>query len=334
MITTDLLTNTGEVKEMKNCIAAIDMGTNSFHLIIVQVKKDGSFKIIDREKEVIRLGSHQGKELDHISDGEIEKAIDILGEFNKIAKFYGAEIRAVATSAVREAKNKDEFTAKVFDATGIFVEAVKGTKEAELIYLGVLKALNFKNKRVLCIDIGGGSTEFLLGDEGVSIFAESVKIGAVRLSKKFFPDYHLSPERIDMCERYIAEKIYSKSNLHSHHQFDYTVGTSGTIIAAASIIHFRKHNQFAKSLNGFTFTDKELFKLTEDVLKCPSPVDRLSIEGMEVKRADIIPAGLLILRKAFDVFDIDEMTVSENALREGIIIETIRKQNEQVMISV
>jgi exopolyphosphatase/guanosine-5'-triphosphate,3'-diphosphate pyrophosphatase len=334
MVTVDFLTNTGEEKEMKNCIAAIDMGTNSFHLIIVQVKKDGSFKIIDREREVIRLGFHQGKNLNTISEGEIEKAIDILKEFNKIAKFYGAEVRAVATSAVREAKNKDDFTARVFDATGIYVEAVKGIKEAELIYLGVLKALKLNNKRVLCVDIGGGSTEFLLGDEGITIFAESVKIGAVRLSKRFFPDYHLSPERIDMCERYISEKIYSKSDLHSHHQFNYAVGTSGTIIAAASIIHFRKRNKFAKSLNGFTFTDKELFRLTEDILRCPSPVDRLSVEGMEVKRADIIPAGLLILRKAFEVFDIDEMTVSENALREGIIIETIRKQDEQVMISV
>jgi len=319
---------------MKNCIAAIDMGTNSFHLIIVQVKGDGSFKIIDREKEVIRLGYHKGKNLDYISEGEIEKATDILNDFNKIAKFYGAEVRAVATSAVREAKNKDEFTARILDATGIFVEAIKGVKEAELIYLGVLKALNLRNNRILCIDIGGGSTEILLGDQGISVFAESVKIGAVRLSKRFFPDYHLSPERIDMCERFIAEKIYSKSDLHSHHQFDNAVGTSGTIIAAASIIHFRKHNKFAKSLNGFTFTDKELFRLTEEVLKCPSPVDRLSIEGMEVKRADIIPAGLLILRKAFEVFDIDEMTVSENALREGIIIETIRKQDEHVVISV
>lgn len=319
---------------MKNCIAAIDMGTNSFHLIIVQVKRDGSFKIIDREKEVIRLGYHRGKNLDYISEGEIEKAVDILNDFNKIAKFYGAEVRAVATSAVREAKNKDEFTARILDATGIFVEAIKGVKEAELIYLGVLNALHLTNSRILCLDIGGGSTEFLLGDQGTPVFAESVKIGAVRLSKRYFPDYHLSPERIDMCERYIAEKIYSKSDLHSHHQFDCAVGSSGTIIAAASIIHFRRHNKFAKLLNGFTFTDKELFRLTEDVLKCPSPVDRLSIEGMEVKRADIIPAGLLILRKAFEVFDIDEMTVSENALREGIIIETIRKQDEHVVISV
>ena len=129
---------------MKNCIAAVDMGTNSFHLIIVQVRKDGSFKIIDREKEVVRLGFHKGENLTTISEGEIEKAIDVLRDFTKIAKFYGADLRAMATSAVREAKNKDEFLTKVYEATGIYVEAIEGVKEAELIYLGVLKALKVK----------------------------------------------------------------------------------------------------------------------------------------------------------------------------------------------
>lgn len=319
---------------MKNCVAAVDMGTNSFHLIIVQVRKDGSFKIIDREREVIRLGFHKGENLTTISDGEIEKAIDVLRDFNKIAKFYGADLRAIATSAVREAKNKDEFLTKVYEATGIFVEAIEGTKEAELIYLGVLKALKVKKKRVLCVDIGGGSTEFLLGDKGRPIFTESIKIGAVRLSKMFFPDYHITQKSIDECEKYIASKILAKSNLHSHHQFDCVAGTSGTINAAASILYFRRHNEFAKSLNGFTFKASEFFEMTEDVLRCESPVDRLSIKGMEIKRADIIPAGLLILRKVFEIFDIEKMIVSENALREGIIIETIKQEDEHMVISV
>jgi len=319
---------------MKNCIAAVDMGTNSFHLIIVQVRKDGSFKIIDREREVVRLGFHKGEDLTTISEGEIEKAIDVLCDFNKIAKFYGADLRAVATSAVREAKNKDEFLTKVYEATGIFVEAIKGKKEAELIYLGVLKALKVKKKRVLCVDIGGGSTEFLLGDKGNPIFVESIKIGAVRLSKMFFPDYHISPQSINECEKYIASKILAKSNLHSHHQFDCVAGTSGTINAAASILYFRRHNEFAKSLNGFTFKSNELFDMIEDVLTCESPVDRLSIKGMEIKRADIIPAGLLILRKVVEIFDIEKMIVSENALSEGIIMETIKQEDEHMVIPV
>ena len=319
---------------MKNCIAAIDMGTNSFHLVIVQVRRGGSFKIIDREREVIRLGFHKGKDLNFISEGETEKAIDILNDFNTIAKFYGAEIRAIATSAVREAQNKEEFITKVYEETGIFVEAIDGPKEAELIYLGVLKALNAKTKRILCVDIGGGSTEFLLGDRGEIIFAESIKVGAVRLSKKFFPHYNISPDSIHDCEQYISNMILSKSNLNSHHQFELVAGTSGTINAAASIIHFRRYNKFSKNLNDFTFEASELFDLTEDILNCETPVDRLSIKGMEVKRADIIPAGILILKKVIEILGIKHMTISENALREGIIIETIKQQNEQIVFSV
>ncbi|MBV6420309.1 MAG: Exopolyphosphatase [Ignavibacteriaceae bacterium] len=313
---------------MNKCIAAIDMGTNSFHLIIVQVKSDGSFKIIDREREVIRLGSHRGKEFTWISEGEMEKAIDVLKDFAKIAQFYKAEVRAIATSAIREAKNKSEFIDRVFEETEINVEAVDGKTEAELIYLGVQNALDVYDKRVLCVDIGGGSTEFLLGESGISEFSESIKIGAVRLSKMFFPDYHLSESGIEMCRQYIKDKLNANINLHPNHDFEFAIGSSGTIVAAASIISFRRSGKFKKSMNDFAFSAGEIYNLTSDVLKCESPVDRLFIEGMEIKRADIIPAGLLILSEVFDKFKLNEMTVSENALREGIIIDTISRMKE------
>ena len=313
---------------MNKCIAAIDMGTNSFHLIIVQVKSDGSFKNIDREREVIRLGSHKGKEFSLISEGEMEKALDVLKDFAKIAQFYKADVRAIATSAVREARNKEEFIDRVHNITGITVEAVNGKTEAELIYLGVQHALDVYEKRILCIDIGGGSTEFLLGENGISEFTESIKIGAVRLSKMFFPDYNLSDSGIEMCRHYIQDKLNSNGNLHPHHRFEMAVGSSGTIVAAASIISFRRNGRFKKSMNGFSFSAEEVFNLTSDVLKCKSPVDRLFIEGMEIKRADIIPAGLLILSEIFRTLKLKNMTVSENALREGIIIDTISKMEE------
>ena len=313
---------------MNKCIAAIDMGTNSFHLIIVQVKSDGSFKNIDREREVIRLGSHKGKEFSLISEGEMEKALDVLKDFAKIAQFYKADVRAIATSAVREARNKEEFIDRVHNVTGITVEAVNGKTEAELIYLGVQHALDVYEKRILCVDIGGGSTEFLLGENGISEFAESIKIGAVRLSKMFFPDYNLSDSGIEMCRHYTQDKLNSNGNLHPHHRFEMAVGSSGTIVAAASIISFRRNGKFKKSMNGFSFSAEEVFNLTSDVLKCKSPVDRLFIEGMEIKRADIIPAGLLILSEIFRTLKLKNMTVSENALREGIIIDTISKMEE------
>lgn len=318
---------------MKSCLAAIDMGTNSFHLIIVQVNNDGTFKIIDREREVIRLASHKGTGFELISEGEIEKAVDILKDFKKIAQFYGADIRAIATSAVRESKNKEEFLDRVYEETEISVEAIDGNAEAALIYLGVQNALNIKNKRVLCVDIGGGSTEFLLGKNGTAEFSESLKLGAVRLSKMFFPEFIISDASVSSCLKYISDKINSNKNLHPNHRFDFAVGTSGTVTAAAAIIYYKRYQKFAKSLNEFTFTSDELNDLTREVLKCKTPVDRLFIEGMEVKRADIIPAGLLILKTVFESFKLESMKVSENALREGIIIETIRQKHEEAALS-
>ena len=144
----------------------------------------------------------------------------------------------------------------------------------------------------------------------------------------FFPDYHLSESGIDMCRQYIKDKLNTNTNLHPNHSFEMAIGSSGTIVAAASIISFRRNGKFKKSMNGFSFTANELFELTADVLKCKSPVDRLFIEGMEIKRADIIPAGMLILSEIFNTFKLYEMTVSENALREGIIIDTIMKTKE------
>ncbi len=318
---------------MNKCIAAIDMGTNSFHLIIVRVKNDGSFKIIDREREVIRLGSQKGKDFSWISEGEMERALNVLKDFAKIAQFYKADIRAIATSAVREAKNKDEFIDRVFEETEITVEAVDGRTEAELIYLGVQHALEVQNKRILCVDIGGGSTEFILCENGISEFAESIKLGAVRLSKMFLPDFILTDSGIESCRRYIQDKLNANSNLHPKHKFEMAIGSSGTIVAAASIISFRRSGKFKKTMNGFTFSAEEIFELTDDVLKCKSPVDRLFIEGMEIKRADIIPAGLLILCQVFETFKLKEMTISENALREGIIIDTISKMEEMQSIT-
>jgi exopolyphosphatase / guanosine-5'-triphosphate,3'-diphosphate pyrophosphatase len=195
------------VKKNSKRIAAIDMGTNSFHLIIVGVREDGSIKFLDREREFIRLGSELGEDLSFISENETAKAISVLQNFASIAKYHKADIRAVSTSAVREAKNKIEFIEEVFNQTGIKVETIEGAEEAKLIFLGMKNALPINDKSVLGIDIGGGSTEFIYGVNGTPVFAESVKIGAVRLSKKFFPDFIITEPSIKACTDYNDEQI-------------------------------------------------------------------------------------------------------------------------------
>ncbi len=313
-----------------NFIAAVDMGTNSFHLIIAKIKKDGSFKIVDREREVIRLGSHKGKNLSIISSEEIEYATNVLKKFKKLCSIYQTEMRAVATSAVREAGNKNEFISFVLNNAGINVEIIDGQHEAALIYLGAKKALTLDDKKVLCVDIGGGSTEFILGNKGKPDFTESVKIGAVRLSKMFFQDFILTDKSIAECENYIENEIKTNRSIKLKNDIDFAVGSSGTIQAAAAIIHFAKYFKVPESLNGFNFSRDELDIIFKEVTGKKTAEERLSIKGLEAKRADIIPAGLIILKKIFEMFNIKTMKISEFALREGIIMEMIAKENDYI----
>lgn len=305
--------------------AAVDIGTNSFHLVIVKVGSNGSLTLIDREKEVIRLGSQNGNELNHISNEEISKGIIILKNFNKLAEFYNADLHAVATSAVREADNKQEFLEKVFEETSIEIEVIDGRKEAEYIYKGVRKYFPYNDKKLLCLDIGGGSTEFILGKNDNIIFGESVKIGAVRLSKKFFPDFVLTDDGINNCNEYIEQQIRLNEKINYNEKFDLTVGASGTILAVAGMINYRKDVKKSGSLTRLIFTKTELDKLTKEILEKKTPEQRINLEGMEYKRADIIPAGLLILQKSFELFNIKEMIISEYALREGVVLSLLEK---------
>lgn len=303
--------------------AAIDVGTNSFHVIIVKILENGKFKIIDKEREVIRLGSLNGRTLSLIAEEEIEHAIKILAGFKKIANFYFAEIKAIATSAVREAKNKDTFIKRILDETGIKIDVIEGNEEAKLINLGVSKALSLKNKKSLCLDIGGGSTEFILADKEKIIYAESVKIGAVRLSKKFFDNFILSDQLIADCSGFVEQQILSNAKIILNESFEIAAGSSGTIQSIAGMINFKKKGKQVKSLNKFSFSRNELQLVAEEILSHKTKAERLQIKGIEEKRADIIPSGIIILSKIFELFNIKEIVVSDYALREGIVINYI-----------
>ncbi len=308
-------------------LAAIDLGTNSFHLIVVKTKNNGNFEIIDREKEVIRLGEGSGGDIKIIYPEAIQRALSCLKRFKGIAESHNAKIRAVATSAVREAHNKNEFIQKALDETGIDVEIISGFEEARLIYLGILKALPIYNKKALIVDIGGGSTEFLIGKEGIPLYSVSLKIGAVRLSQKFFPDFILTESRIKECKKWVEGEVYPIVSHIKNEGFEIVIGSSGTIMSTGQMINVIRKGKINSitSLNNFVFNKNELEKLTNEILSKKTPDNRKKIAGMDEKRADIIPAGIIILKTIFDLFDIQEMTISNYALREGIIIDTLQK---------
>lgn len=306
-------------------LGAIDMGTNSFRLIIARVDEEGNFKIIHKEKELIRLASHEGKGLSLITDAEINTAIKALKKFKSFADFYHAPVRAVATSATREAKNKHEFITQIKKETGIEVEVIEGHLEARLIFQGVESAIPLKEKKAICVDIGGGSTEFIFAENCKVNLAESIRIGAVRLTKKFFPDFVINEYSLRKCGEYIDEHITGNKNFKTNEKFDIAVGSSGTILSTAGFVYYLKNNKRKRALNGLTFTKEDLMEVSDYVFTKHTYEKRLKIKGLEKKRADIYPAGILILRKAFEIFKLESMIVSEYALRTGIIIDTIHK---------
>lgn len=310
--------------KINNRIAALDMGTNSFHLVIVEQKPNGKLNLLDREREIIRLGSQQGNNLSFISNDEIERAISVIKRFITLAEHYNAKIRAVATSAVREAKNQKEFIDTILKETGVFVEVIDGHKEAELIFKGISDAVDIKNKQVLCVDIGGGSTEFIYSVNEKIIFAESVKIGAVRLSKLFFPDNLITDIAINECSRYVENQILENKNIKINVELDFAVGSSGTVDTIFNLMQAKKKNKLKGKMNGFQFTRESFETQYKKVIQCRTVKERINIPGMEEKRADIIPAGLIILRKIFELFKIERMTISEYALREGIVLDTLK----------
>ncbi len=208
-----------------NRIAAIDMGTNSFHLDNCGNQKRWLYSaFLTGNVKYISLGTEQGEDLSFISEEETGRAIKVMTRFVKLAKYYKAQIRAISTSAVREAKNQKEFIHTIFKKTGITVEVVDGKTEAELDFLGIKKAISIDQNKVFCIDIGGGSTEFIFAENGKIIYAESVKVGAVRLSKLFFPNYILSVEAINNANHYVEEQITNNKNILTNIDIDFSIG--------------------------------------------------------------------------------------------------------------
>lgn len=306
-------------------IAAIDVGTNSFHMVTASVNNRGILKIHSKEKEVVRLGS-SSRDMKYLLPDAIERGVRTIGNFAKIAEAENAEVRAVATSAVREAENKDEFVQKVFDDSGVIVEVVSGREEGRLIYAGALHALPVVSKKTLVIDIGGGSTEMIVGYDGATKFVNSAKLGAIRCTKAFFPDGEVTSDRVSQCRDYIKGEWSPTLKRIIETGFEVTVGTSGTIQNIAGMTLAAKSEKLPDILNGLTVSRDDVLDLINTIANTGTIAERAAIPGMDPKRADIIVGGALILERALISLNIQKLFISSYALREGIVFDTVQKK--------
>lgn len=311
---------------MNKTIAAIDIGTNSFHLVIAEIDSKNRFKILTKSKEVVRLGN-SSNDMKYISEESILRGVEVLKRFKLICESYNAEIIAVATSATREALNQNEFKHRVYIDTGIEINIVSGYEEARLIYLGIMQSLEIFDKKILMVDIGGGSTEFLVGHSGEVKYANSIKIGAVRLTKKFSLDKKINKNDLKDSKIFTRNILNQVVRSLENEKYEMVVGSSGTIINIGNIIRsdIQVVSEAEVSLNGFIIKKKPLSNIFEKVYAAETYTDRSRIKGLDPKRTDIITAGCVILEQIFSEIKIDKMTISSYALREGIIINYIQQ---------
>ena len=209
-------------------VAAIDIGTNSVHLVIARRTASGTPEILTREKAPVRLGSG-GRDMKRLAPEAIERAVDALGRFRRIAEAHDAEVVAVATSAVREAENQSDFIAAARDDAGVNVNVISGVEEARLIHLGALGAVPAAERRHLVIDIGGGSTEFVVGHGTAPELVRSLKLGHIRLTDRFFEDGRVTTKAVEECRKYVRSFLAPLAREISDVGFEVAIGCSGTI---------------------------------------------------------------------------------------------------------
>ena len=305
-------------------LAAVDVGTNSLHLVVARSTDGGRFEVLTREKEMVRLGSGS-VDMRHLDADAVERAVAALGRFRRIAQSYDAPMRAVATSAVREAENRDDLLVRARQEAGVEIEVVSGVEEARLIHLGVLQALDVFDRQIFLCDIGGGSTEMLVGQKGEVLASTSVKLGAVRLTNRFFGKRSMHPSAVDSCRRHVQEMLSSFDREVRRVGFEMAIGSSGTIEQVARIARGLAGEAPLRTLNGATLRATQVDAVVAAAVEARQNGHPEDLPDLEPKRADILLAGALVLEGVMARFHIEELTISEYALREGVFVDTVAR---------
>lgn len=311
--------------EQERIIAAIDLGTNSLHMVIVRIEpKLPAFTIIAREKETVRLGDRD-PDSGELKPAVMKRASTTLRRFQEIARSLNVEtIVAVATSAVREAPNGRDFLQQLEDELGLSVSLISGQEEARRIYLGVLSGMELNNQPHIIIDIGGGSTELILGDGHEPRFLSSTKVGAVRLSAEFVTTDPISNAEFQYLQAFVRGNLERavdelRAQLQPGEQ-PRLVGTAGTIETLAAIHAREKLGMVPNPLTGYQLSLKDISTIVNRLRKL-SNAERAALPGMSERRSEIILAGALILQEAMAMLGMDSLSVCERSLREGIIVD-------------
>jgi exopolyphosphatase/guanosine-5'-triphosphate,3'-diphosphate pyrophosphatase len=308
--------------------AAIDIGSNSIKLVVVDAAASDSFAVLTREKETVRLG-HETFLKGYLGRDAILRATDCVRRFRSIAEARGAErIVATATAAVREANNCANFIKAIEQKTGVNVELLSGIEEARLIGLAAARGCSAKGASALNIDIGGGSTEVSIFREGLPVTLHSIRLGAVGLTERFLKSDPPRPQQLHDLRTEIRAAVERPARELHDCRWDSVTGTSGTILAIGNALRAWKANDHVGQPAEALIKFGKLAKFNAS-LAAMTTAERRTAARLTEQRAEIIVAGGLMLEGIMHALGIETLTTCEWALREGVIIDRLRDWEAQ-----
>jgi exopolyphosphatase/guanosine-5'-triphosphate,3'-diphosphate pyrophosphatase len=309
-------------------IAAIDIGTNSVHMIVVRVRPDFSFEVIDREKEMVRLGAG-GLDGRALTAGAMHAALQALGKFRRLADSYGVdEIVAGATSATREAENGGDFLHAIVEQTGIRARVITGPEEARLIHLAAAYGIDLGGGAGVVIDIGGGSTEITFGTATDVKLARSFKIGVIRLTERFVTADPIDPAAERRLVKHVTREVGAHIAQIARRRVARVIGTSGTIVSLGTLAA-ADGGALAQDVRNLRVPARAIHRLRKKLVAMDQR-ERLQMPGMDPRRADLSVAGAILIDTMLDLLGVDELTLCDLALREGLVLDYIQRNQAQI----
>jgi len=310
-------------------LAAIDIGTNSLHMIVVRVRPDLSFEVIDREKEMVRLGAG-GLDGRALTPEAMGAALQVVSKFRRLAESHGVdEVVAVATSAVREAENGGEFLDTIASQTGIRPRVISGTEEARLIHVAAAYGVGVPGEAAVVIDIGGGSVEVTRGIGPTADSGRSFKLGVIRLTERFVRTDPIGPRAERRLVQHIRSEVEEYLDQVSRAGFDRLVGTSGTILSLGAVAAADEGHRADAPLRNRRIAAKQLHRIRK-MLTSLDIEKRLRVPGLDPRRADVAVAGAVLLDTIVRRLGATELTLCDLSLREGLVLDYIAHHRKQI----